>query len=478
LCDKNYFCTFALIIIEKQLNMKYHRTNNRHRQRLMSTLFLFKPYALLLIAAVCLQSTVSAQSGNSVHPVWQWRSDSGDALLNFNPADTVDNAHSLVFDSIPYSKDYTIVVVYKPVVDTEAMVWRLDYDTGSMRGLTTEQILTDNTVIRYTDNTMYIPVINTLRQTAPDSTAPFVRLTLGGDTLAGSVKVAEILYFGQRIGNAMLRRVQSTLAIRYGITLGPVDYVDGQGVRIWEYADSGLYHHRITGIGRDSIYGLYQSISRSEGEDALLTIGTDSIAEGSFLMVGDNDAPLLFDEVEGGSEALGRIWKLRATGMEDGLFSFTFDTRHLPLPTDSLVLLMDGYVFLPAETGPESVRFDDIWIPADSCTFTLARGALLWQSSMSYAAKGAGVVAGRDGMSDISRISLYPNPTTGRYTIEVEGARQVKVTVYSVQGAEVATFSDHDKDNYVFCGELPSGNAYYATVTTEQGSQTMKVVVK
>ena len=172
--------------------------------------------------------------------------------MNFNPATIVDSSRALVFDSLPYAKNYTMVVVYKPVVEKETAVWRLDFDSGSVRGLTTEHIISDNVTIRYSDTTTLTPIINTLRQTAPDSTAPYVSLTLGGDTLSSSVKVAEILYFDRRLNNKMLRRVQSALAIRYGITLGPVNYVDGEGDVVWRYADSGLYHHRVTGIGRDS----------------------------------------------------------------------------------------------------------------------------------------------------------------------------------------------------------------------------------
>lgn len=190
----------------------------------------------LFFAVLCLLATAPmawSQEGrpatDAVLPTWQWRCAGGDALLNFNPAKIVDSTQTVTFDSLPYAKDYTMIVVYKPVAETEAMVWKLSYDTSSVRGLTTEHILSGNVTIRYTDTTTGIPVINTLRQTAPDSTVPYIRLTLGGDTLAGSVKIAEVLYFSQRLGNSMLRRVQSALAVRYGITLGPVDYVDGEG---------------------------------------------------------------------------------------------------------------------------------------------------------------------------------------------------------------------------------------------------------
>lgn len=72
------------------------------------------------------------------------------------------------------------------------------------------------------------------------------------------------MFFYRRLNTSILRRVQSALAVRYSVTLGPVDYVNGGGSLIWEYADSGLYHHRITGIRCDSTYCVYQLESRSE----------------------------------------------------------------------------------------------------------------------------------------------------------------------------------------------------------------------
>ena len=73
---------------------------------------------------------------------------------------------------------------------------------------------------------------------------------------------------------------------------------------------------------------------------------------------------------------------------------------------------------------------------------------------------------------------LYPNPTSGRYTIEVAGATRVHVTIYTPTGTPVASYSSDDCGRCRFDGELPTGSVYYATVETEAGNQTMKIVVK
>jgi len=433
--------------------------------------------------AACLLFSYAVAQGQAGYPqaAFQWQCTTGDSLLNFHPATT----SPLAFDSLPYAGDYTMIVVYKPVADTEAAVWSLSADS-TVRGLTTERILSDSTAIRYSDTTETFPVIHTLRQSFPEVSSSYVDLTVGD----GNIKVAEVLYFDKRLGNASLRRVQTALAVRYGITLGPVDYIGGDGSHVWSYrSDSSLYHHRITGIANDTAYNLHQLCSRSEMDGSVVTLSADSLPQGAYLLFGDNDAPLTFQQ-EDDIEVLARQWRVQASGAEEVGFSLAFDTRSLPIPTDSLVLVLDGDIVLPSVTTANEVRFSSLWLPSDTCTFTLARGSLLWQLAQS-GAKGA---KGHGGNGDntatkydnthtlthsgIQTFSIFPNPTTGRFTLEVSGAQQVQVTIYNLQGKVEATYNDSGRDTYRFKGTLPSGNVYYATVTTENGSQTLKLVVK
>lgn len=436
--------------------------------------------ASLLVLA---NQTASGQGGGTGNmqipaavPAWQWRCDSGDATLNSNPAMTVGSGQTITFDSIPYASNYTLVVVYKPTVDYESAVWRLTYSDNSIRGLTTEHIISNNTHIRYSDTTTGTPVINTLRQSAPDSTSPTVRLTIGGDSLPGSVKIAEILYFDRRLNNAMLRRVQSALAIRYGITLGPVDYVDGRGDVVWKYADSGQYHHRVTGIGRDSTYRLLQLGSRSEMAGSLLTVRADGFTEGMFFVCGDDDAPLEF-VMDGQYEVLSRKWRISSNDTENNRYRLSFDRGVGATDNDSIVLLVDGYASLPDSLTSQDIIFRNVMFSSDTSTFTLARGNCFWQIAASN-------VTGQNGEKHNSGIAttvesnVYPNPSTGNYTIEVTGAEWVKVSIYDIKGRLVGYFNENGRKQYIFDGKLPTGNTYYATITTESGTQTLKLIVK
>lgn len=435
-------------------------------------------YKFILITCLLLPySVVLGQTGQRFpSPAFHWKCPSADSLLNFHPA-TIAPLH---FDSIPYAEDYTVVVVYKPVVDTEATVWQLVFADSIVRGLTTERIVSDSIAIRYAELSDSKPVIHTLRQSAPDVSSANVSLSVGD----GNIKVSEVMYFNHRLGNSALRRVQSALAIRYGITLGPVDYIGGNGNRVWLHRrDSAMFHHRITGIGSDSSCNLHQLCSRSEMDGSVVTLSAESLPQGAYLLVGDNDAPLTFQLEDGDVEILARQWRMQASGAEYVDFSLAFDTRNIPTPTDSLVLILDDNIVLPSATTTNEVRFSNLWLPSDTCTFTLARGSMLWQLAQSGAKGAKGHGSKESGVNvefsiSNSQFSIFPNPTTGHFNIEVSGARQVQVTIYSLQGKVMSTYNDSDRDKYCFEGSLPSGNSYYATITTESGSQTMKLVVK
>ena len=440
---------------------------------------------LALAACLLLSYGIAlGQTGQELpSPAFHWKCPSADSALNFHPATTAP----LLFDSIPYAEDYTVVVVYKPIVDTEAAVWQLVFADSIGRGLTTERILSDSTAIRFAEHTDRKPVIHTLRQSAPDSSSAYASLSVGD----GNIKVSEVLYFNHRLGNSTLRRVQSALAIRYGITLGPVDYIGGNGNRVWQHRlDSAMFHHRITGVGSDTAYNLHQLCSRSEMDGSVVTLSADSLPQGAYLLVGDNDAPLTFQQEDGNVEILARQWRVQASGAEGVDFSLSFDTRRIPIPTDSLVLLLDDNVVLPSVAATNEVRFDNLWLPSDTCTFTLARGSILRQLAQSgtkgakgYGGNGDDNTTKSDNThtlthSSIQTLLIYPNPTTGHFNIEVSGARQVHVTIYNLQGKVMTVYNDSDRDQYCFEGSLPSGNVYYATITTEKGSQTMKLIVK
>lgn len=108
-------------------------------------------------------------------------------------------------------------------------------------------------------------------------------------------RIAEVITYSSTNSDAndtdVRNRIQSYLAIKYGITLDPdsngttKDYVNSDGTVIWDYSANTGYNHDIAGIGRDDASELNQKQSSSinDGVDGsgpiegILTIGLNDI---------------------------------------------------------------------------------------------------------------------------------------------------------------------------------------------------------
>ncbi|WP_299224448.1 choice-of-anchor D domain-containing protein [uncultured Psychroserpens sp.] len=125
-------------------------------------------------------------------------------------------------------------------------------------------------------------------------------------------RIAEIITFSSRKDDADLtrerNRIQSYLAIKYGITLGvngtSQDYVDSDGTVIWDQSANTGYNYDIAGIGRNDVSDLNQKQSRSVNNatdaggriEGILTIGLTDIYDTNNLNQASN--PTTFNDKE------------------------------------------------------------------------------------------------------------------------------------------------------------------------------------
>ena len=104
---------------------------------------------------------------------------------------------------------------------------------------------------------------------------------------AGSLngRVAEIMTFAQRVPDADRPKIETYLAIKYGITLGATtaekDYINSNGDIIWDI-DTGIteedaFNYNIAGIGRDDDSDLNQKQSKSINDVNEVIIGLGAI---------------------------------------------------------------------------------------------------------------------------------------------------------------------------------------------------------
>ena len=152
-------------------------------------------------------------------------------------------------------------------------------------------------------------------------------------------RVAEIFTFAERVDDLDRPKIESYLAIKYGITLGTSkeaqkDYVNSFNKTVWNVAANNGFNYDVAGIGKDSISDLYQRQSKSINRPDEVTIGlgglytknsvnpNDFENDGDFLVWGNNNGTFTseagnsIDIGSGISTTLTRIerkWKIVET---------------------------------------------------------------------------------------------------------------------------------------------------------------------
>ncbi|MDJ0497436.1 MAG: DUF5011 domain-containing protein, partial [Acidimicrobiia bacterium] len=138
-----------------------------------------------------------------------------------------------------------------------------------------------------------------------------------GEYLDG--KVAEVISYFSRATDAEHQRIQSYLAIKYGLTLDQTaayDYLRSDGTVIWNATTNASYNNDIAGIGQDDTSVLDQTQSGSISSDSIVTMSNaSSQGDGDFLVWGNDDGATTWTTT--GSpvgERLQRTWRVDETG--------------------------------------------------------------------------------------------------------------------------------------------------------------------
>ncbi|MEZ7499337.1 T9SS type A sorting domain-containing protein [Flavobacterium sp. Arc3] len=95
-------------------------------------------------------------------------------------------------------------------------------------------------------------------------------------------RVAEVISYASRVPDTNRPKIETYLAIKYGITLGingaSKNYINSAGNVIWDIALNAGFNYNIAGIGRDVASDLYQKQSKSSNNSYEVTIGLGEIA--------------------------------------------------------------------------------------------------------------------------------------------------------------------------------------------------------
>lgn len=121
-------------------------------------------------------------------------------------------------------------------------------------------------------------------------------------------RVAEIFTFASRVSDAGRQKIETYLAIKYGITLGDSNqanknYINSFDTTVWNVTTNAGYNYDVAGIGKDSISDLFQRQSKTINISNDVTIGLGALStknslntntftkDGDFLVWGNNNGP-------------------------------------------------------------------------------------------------------------------------------------------------------------------------------------------
>lgn len=114
-----------------------------------------------------------------------------------------------------------------------------------------------------------------------------------GNTNSTLTNLAEVIIYPTVLTLPQKNRVESYLAVKYGITLDQTtatDYVYSNGTIAWNAASAGIYKNNIAGIGRDDLTTLSQSRSQSVTNTGDIIVSKSVLATNLRMTIWAHDA--------------------------------------------------------------------------------------------------------------------------------------------------------------------------------------------
>src|SRR5690606_29260113 len=143
--------------------------------------------------------------------------------------------------------------------------------------------------------------------------------------LSNENKLLEFIYIPDVINSLDREKTQTYLSLKYGISLYNSYYISSVNDTIWSPKENKGFESRVTGIGRDDNYGLYQRKSiNSISKDII--IGVDSISRidnNNFLFWSDNDKSTFLKNTSSSQKVgvINRKWKVNLFGAKDNFYN-------------------------------------------------------------------------------------------------------------------------------------------------------------
>lgn len=172
--------------------------------------------------------------------------------------------------------------------------------------------------------------------------------------------IAEMIVYGSKPTEIEQRKIQSYLAIKYGITLDNSaggdngDYIASDGSVFWDALGNASHHNNIVAISKDLNSGLQQNKSKSINTGSVLTIEKVGgiVSDKATIVMGSNTGAINFTNKFAPPvyNILERSWKMQVT-VNPGVISMSFT---IPNNTGNIA---DYAILIDADTNFSSGAF-------------------------------------------------------------------------------------------------------------------------
>lgn len=247
-------------------------------------------------------------------------------------------------------------------------LWGIDHPSGNTTTITQNSGAFENSY----NTTVGASPIGTYTATLGDDVT-------GGNPFTGFI--GELIVYEGALTATEAQRVESYLAIKYGITIdqtSATNYLAADAGTIWDATTNVAHNNDIAGVGRDDASCLSQKQSKSENSDAIVTIGLGAIAtdnsanansftnNDSYLVWGNDDALTTFAGRTTGvtgtgtvTERMTRVWRVDEN-TDIGSTSISFDLSTLGYSTtlSDFQLIVSDNSDLSASTQSPAASID------------------------------------------------------------------------------------------------------------------------
>ena len=486
--------------------------------------------AVLLSYLLLLSGDMFAQSPGGIGNQLVWVkgnfSSGTDQLskLNFNPATNFDNCTAVfkIPRSVETRKRITVFTVYQDQnTNDEKKIWDMTGDQENI-SLSTHQVLNNDiksNIFFAKNNSGYYEaanpeaIINTylsrrkLWRASENSGDEKNWIRFGNPNLSGLNKissgmVAEFILYEKILNEEEIAKVETYLALKYGITLQK-NYLNASGKTVWNWQNDKAYSNNIAGIARDDRSSLYQKQATGYNNSERLVIGVNAIAgsnsestgqinNGDYLVWGDNaQFPMINITGEERDDKIllsGKKWLMRSSGGTAGTVStqLKIDTKAFYLGD---IQKKDFYLVIDRSGSDNFAGRNYLYILPDSISADgiAVFNNLLWDTDRSgkdcftfgFRSRESNLSKNKDTAGVLS-FQVFPNPVSdGHYKIAVTLNKPVNVTVlvYDMNRQLIDTKKGAGSASYFFSGYINAAAGAYTVKLVTPEAELSRIII-